>query len=72
MMGGDITVESTPGAGSMFTIHVPEADRDPLRETDEPAQTMLARLSQSVGVAAEDATAFSVQTTAPEAVKSLL
>jgi len=36
MMGGDVTVESAPGAGSTFTIHLPTDVAAPLAAPSEP------------------------------------
>ena len=36
MMGGDITMVSKPGCGSIFTIRLPAEVREPARRTGEP------------------------------------
>ncbi|MFH1360917.1 MAG: HPr family phosphocarrier protein, partial [Candidatus Omnitrophota bacterium] len=39
-MGGNITVESTPGAGATFTVHIP-VEEEPRQNTDSAANAIL-------------------------------
>ena len=66
MMGGDIRVESAPGSGSTFTIHVPEADGHRPEALDEPAQTMLARWGECLKADAGNPPAFAQATSRRE------